>query len=172
MAAHSHFQRLKHIYSSRTSGTEEKHVAISFGRAELDASLDPAGEATVSQLPHHRLLSDVASLAAASVEKERAVSAERFSFTVHQPNYDGAVVAIAEVVLADPPRFIVQAILRGSEGELIADATGVFRPNKSTLPPDPAPDDPAPDQDEETVSPRPAAFMPIHFTPVGWVCLN
>lgn len=142
-------------------------MAISYGRAEVEASVDSTNEAIVAQLPHHRLLNDVASLAAASLEKEHVVNAEQFAVDVHEPEYEGPVVASAEVVLADPPRFIVHAVLRGREGELIADATGVFRPNKNTLPPDPAPH-----QTEGALSPRPAAFMPIHVTPVGWICLN
>jgi len=56
------------------------------------------------------------------------------------------------------------------EGELVAEAQGVFRPGDNDLPPAPSTDDEASDSEEST--PPPASFMPVHTTPYGVVCLN
>jgi len=167
MAVHQHFQRLKHIYTSNASESADKHVAIAYGRAMLNTRLGGAKGTVGAQRSHHRLLRDVAFLAAASLEKEHLVDAEQFVVDVHDPDYEGPVVAAAEVVLAEPPRIIVIATLRDEEGTLIADAFGLFRPSTVVLPPDPLPE-----QEDNAVPPPPAMFMPIHMTPVGLVCLN
>jgi len=173
MTANSHFQRLKNIYATTNAAPDGARVAVSYGRAELESHLHATSEdALVTRLPHHRLLSDVASLAAATVEKERFVDAEQFRAHVQNPNYEGAVVASAEVVLAEPPRSVVRAVLRSDDGAVIAEATGVFRPSPHALPSGPAsaPEDSAPDDREP--APTPAAFMPIYPTPFGLLCLN
>jgi hypothetical protein len=167
MVAQNHFQRLKHIYTS--SSPSGHRVAIGFGRAELDGAIEAgASQAVLNRMPHHRLLSDAASLAAASLEKERVVTAEQFTVDVEDPDHEGPVVATAEVVMAEPPRYVVQAELWDATGTLVAEAMGVFRPSESDLPSDPAPDvDGAADP-----TPPPASFLPVYTTPHGMLCLN
>lgn len=169
MVANQHFRRLKHIYNSSPSGPAGDEIGISYGRAEIDGTIDAVrSDAIVNRMPHHRLLSDVASLAAGSLEKERFVTAEQFTLDIANPDYQGPVVASAEVVLVEPPRYVVQAVLLSDSGELVAEATGVFRPGDDHLPPDPSPE-----EDGDAVStPPPASFMPVHTTPYGMLCLN
>jgi hypothetical protein len=169
MVAQNHFQRLKHIYTS--SSPSGGRVAISYGRAELDGRIEAvAADAVLNRMPHHRLLSDAASLAAGTLEKERVVTAEQFTVDVVDPDYEGPVAAAAEVVMAEPPHYVVQAELWSEEGELVAEALGTFRPSDDDLPADPRGED----ADEEAVAPPPppAAFMPVHTTPYGMLCLN
>jgi hypothetical protein len=171
MVANQHFQRLKHIYASDPAGPAGDRVAISYGRAELDGMIDAAQSTAVGdQLPHHRLLSDAATLAAGSLEKEHVVTAEQFAVDVVNPDYEGPVVASAEVALAEPPRTVVQAVLVDEDGELVAEAKGVFRPSENHLPPDPAPEEK--NETDDAPTPPPASFMPVHTTPYGYVCLN
>jgi len=168
MAASQHTERLKQIYVSKPSTPAGERVAISYGHAELDAEISASDEGTVrTKLPHQRLLSDVASLAAGSLEKDRFVEMEQFHFDVDEPDYTGPVVASADVVLAEPPRFVVDAILLTETGELVAEATGVFRPGDEALP-----STPLPEEADEAPVPEPASFMPVHTTPYGMLCLN
>jgi len=170
MAINEHFQRLRHIYSSKPSTPDGDRVNLSYGHAELDAWLEVTDrDAILTRLPHHRLLSDVAALAAGSVEKDRRMDAEQFTVTVEEPDHEGPVVASADVVLAEPPRYVVYAMLLSESGDLVAEATGVYRPGDKTLPPDPAPEK---GTDERSSHPEPASFMPVHTTPFGMVCLN
>jgi hypothetical protein len=170
MIAQQHFQRLKRIYtSSSASESSGQGVAISFGRAELDGVIEAATSgAVLNRMPHHRLLSDAASLAAGSLEKEHVVTAEQFTVDVVDPDYEGPVVATAEVAMAEPPRYVVEAELWTEEGALVAEAMGVFRPSENDLPS--VPD--GGDEQEPVPSPPPASFMPVHTTPYGLLCLN
>ena len=169
MVANQHFQRLKHIYtSSSESGADQ--IAISYGRAELEGTIEavPSG-AILQERAHDQLLRDAAALAAGSVEKEHVVTTEQFSVDVARTDYEGAVVASAEVELAEAPRYVVRAVLVDDDGELVAEARAVFRTGDDTLPPDPSPDA----TDAEAVpTPPPASFMPVHTTPFGMLCLN
>lgn len=169
MVSQKHFRRLKHMYFSST--TSDERVAISYGRAELDGTIEPVtSDAVLNRMPHHRLLSDVASLAAGSLEKEHAVTAEQFTVDVEDPDYAGPVVSTAEVVMAEPPRYVVQATLRGEEGDFVAEALGTFRPSENDLPS--VSDDGSEENDDSLPSPPPASFMPVHTTPYGVLCLN
>lgn len=169
MVAHEHFQRLKHIYTSDSAHADGERVAIAYGRAELDGSIDAAeADAVMNRMGHHRLLSDAASLAAGSLEKEHVVTAEQFTVDVDDPEYEGPVVASAEVVLAEPPRYVVQAVLLRETGEFVAEARGVFRPGSDPLPPDPS----SADTDDVEMGPPPASVIPVHTTPYGTICLN
>jgi len=167
---------LKRIYASGSSEPTGEQVAIAYGRAELEGTIDTLQSAVVgAEMPHHRLLSDAAALAAGSLEKERFVTAEQFSVDIVESDYEGPVVTSAEVVLAEPPRYVVQAVMVDDEGNLVAEGRGVFRPGDDHLPP-------APDSDQSGVpdvtnadagpTPPPATFMPVHTTPYGIVCLN
>jgi hypothetical protein len=170
MVARQHFQRLKHIYASGDADPAGDQLAISYGRAELQGTLDEVrARAIVEEMPHHRLLNDAAALAAGSLEKEHYVTAEQFTIDIVESDYEGPVVASAEVVMAEPPRYVVQAVLVDEDGRPVAEAQGVFRPGDNHLPPAPATDDEA---DAREASPPPAAFMPVHTTPYGVVCLN
>ncbi len=169
MVAQQHFQRLKQMYASASSNSPQQGVAISFGRAELDGTIEAvATEAVLNRMPHHRLLSDAASLAAGSLEKEHVVTAEQFTVDVTDPDHEGPVVVTAEVVMAEPPRYVVEGQLRTDDGALVAEAMGVFRPSEDDLPATPE------DGDEEELAPTPppASFMPVHTTPHGVLCLN
>ncbi len=170
MVAQEHFQRLKRMYASTDSSSpSDEGVAISYGRAEIDGRLSVVqSEVVRNRMPHHRLLSDAASLAAASLEKEHIVTAEQFTIEVTDPNYEGPVVAKAEVVMAEPPRYVVEVELLSDEDVLVAEAMGVFRPSEDHLPS--VPDGRA--DEEEATSPPPASFMPVHTTPYGVLCLN
>ena len=169
MVANQHFQRLKHIYTDTPSGAAADEIAIAYGRAELNGTVnaEPAGAIGEPTL-HRQLLSDAAALAAGSLEKEHYVTTEQFSIDVIDPEYDGAVVASAEVVMVEAPRYVVQAMMLDDEGEPVAEARGVFRASENDLPPDPSP------EKEEDTSPStpPASFAPVHTTPYGMLCLN
>jgi len=171
MVASQHFQRLKRIYTSGDAEPSGDRIAISYGRAELEGTIEGVqARAIVEEMPHHRLLSDAAALAAGSLEKEHYVTAEQFTIDIAESEYEGPVVASAEVVMAEPPRYVVRAVMVDDEGELVAEAQGVFRPGDNDLPPAPSTDDEASDSEEST--PPPASFMPVHTTPYGVVCLN
>lgn len=171
MVANQHFQRLKHIYASGDTEPSGDRIAIAYGRAELEGTLDGVqARAIVEEMPHHRLLSDAAALAAGSLEKEHYVTAEQFTIDIVASEYEGPVVTSAEVVMAEPPRYVVQATMVDDEGELVAEAQGVFRPGDNDLPPAPSTDDEAAPAKAST--PPPASFMPVHTTPYGVVCLN
>lgn len=169
MVAQQHFQRLKRMYTSASSASSEQGVAISFGRAELDGTIEAATSgAVVNRMPHHRILSDAASLAAGSLEKEHVVTADQFTVDVVDPDYDGPVVATARVAMAEPPRYVVEAELWTDEGALVAEAMGVFRPSENDLPSVSGEGD----EDAAMPTPPPASFMPVHTTPYGVLCLN
>lgn len=168
MVAQQHFQRLKRMYTSASPGSSGEDVAISFGRAELDGAIEAAkSEAVLNRMPHHRLLSDAASLAAGTLEKKHVVTAEQFTVDVTDPDFEGPVVATAEVAMAEPPRYVVEGRLWSEEGDLVAEAMGVFRPSENDLPT--VPDT---DQGDVVPTPPPASFMPVHTTPYGVLCLN
>lgn len=168
MVANEHFQRLKHMYTSASEPAGEE-IAISYGRAELEGTLGPIQSGAIhDQMPHHRLLSDAAALAAGSVEKEHFVTAEQFTFDIVDSDYEGPVVASAEVVLVEPPRFVVQVVLVNEEGALVAEAKGVYRTSDDPLPPAPSLDE----EDGSMRTPPPASFMPVYTTPYGMLCLN
>lgn len=170
MVAQKHFQRLKHMYAS--SGASGDRVAIAYGRAELDGRIETtASDAVLNRMPHHRLLSDAASLAAGTLEKEHVVTAEQFTVDVIDMDYQGPVAAAAEVVMAEPPHYVVQAELWSEDGELVAEALGTFRPGEDDLPSDVFGDDPDADT-TPAPAPPPASFMPVHTTPYGMLCLN
>ena len=169
MVAQDHFQRLKHIYTS--SSPSGGRVAISYGRAELDGTIEAvASDAVLNRMPHHRLLSDAASLAAGTLEKEHVVTAEQFTVEVIDPDFEGPVAAAAEVVMTEPPHYVVQAELWSEDGELVAEALGTFRPSEDDLPA--APSGEKRDDERGAPDPPPASFMPVHTTPYGMLCLN
>lgn len=167
MVAQQHYQRLKHLYAAASAESATGPVDISHGYAEIVGILDDTENPLVNRRSHHRLLADAASLAAGSVEKDGQLTMERFNLRLKQPGYRGPVRATAEVVLAEPPHYHVRSTLVGEDGEEIADALAFFVPNGEELPPDPAPE-----ADEDTTTPPPAPFMPIHVTRYGALCLN
>lgn len=169
MVAQQHYQRLKHLYAAAPADNVTGPVDISYGYAELVGIVEGDSSSSVSnQVPFQRLLSDASSLAAGSVEKEGLLTMDRFNLSVERPDYRGPVQATAEVVLAEPPRYHVRALLLSEEGEVVAEALALFEPSGEELPPDPAPEA----EDEGTVTPPPAPFMPAHVTPYGTLCLN
>ncbi len=172
MVANQHFQRLKHIYTSAPSDPAAENIAIAYGRAELEGRIeDIESGAIVDRMPHHRLLSDAAALAAGSLEKEHFVTTDQFSIDVVDSDYEGPVFASAEVVLVEPPRSVVEAVLVTDDGKLVAEARGVFQRSENDLPPDPEPE--ASDPDVEAIdTPPPASIMPVQSTPYGMLCLN
>jgi len=168
MVAQQHYQRLKHLYTDASSEHATGPVDISYGYAEVVGVIEEeVGRSVVTRVPHQQLLTDVASLAAGSVEKEGQLSLEHFNVSVNQPDYRGSVRASAEVVLAEPPRYHVRATLFGEDGEELAEALAFFEPSGKDLPPDPAPE-----AEAEGTAPPPAPFMPIHVTRCGSLCLN
>lgn len=168
MVANQHFQRLKHIYDADPADISTGRVAISYGYAQIDGVIeDRESGGVVNRMPQQKLLSDAASLAAGSVEKERVLTAEHFNVSVEEPAYRGTVVATAEVMVAEPPRYHVHAMLLSESGTVVAEALGVFMPSEEVLPPDPSPE-----EEEETPAPPPASFMPVYATEHGVLCLN
>jgi len=168
MVAQQHYQRLKHLYAAASADPAAGPVDISYGYAEIvDVLDDEQGDGLLNRVPHQQLLSDAASLAAGSVEKEARLTMDRFSLSVNRSDYRGPVRAHAEVVLAEPPRYHVRATLFGEEGEEIAEALAFFVPSGEELPPDPAPE-----MDADAPAPPPAPFMPVHVTRYGTLCLN
>jgi hypothetical protein len=192
MIKNEHFRRLEHIYSSELSESNTGSVSVNFGRALLNGRLTGESDSTVAgnDLPHQKLMSDAAALAAGSLEKERTVTAENFDMNVQMPDYRGDVVATARVVMAQPPKFVVQAALLTPDGDVIAEAQGVYKPSDQELPPDPHPDlestgsvsmpgrantdatPGAPTAEEPAPEPQPATFMPVFPTQMGMLCLN
>lgn len=169
MVANEHYQRLKHLYAAASEHAPGR-IDISYGYAEVDGVLEEqsSGE-LLNRMSHQRLLSDVASLAAGSVEKEGLLTLERFTLSVSRPDYRGSVLATAEVVVAEPPRYHVRAVMIDEDGEEVAEALALFEPTGEELPPDPAPEL---EDEQETPTPPPAPFMPIHATQYGILCLN
>lgn len=168
MVANEHYRRLKHLYTASVEETPRR-VDLSYGYAEIDGVVEESSSTELtSRLPHQRLLSDVAGLAASSVEKDGLLSLEHFNLSVNKPEFRGQVTAMAEVVVAEPPRYHVRATLSDAEGEFVAEAIALFEPSGEELPPDPAPEA----DEEDTPTPPPAPFMPIHVTEQGVLCLN
>lgn len=173
MVANQHFQRLKHIYTSAPSAPAAEQIAIAYGRAELEGTIEDADSgAIIDRMPHHGLLRDAAALAAGSLEKEHVVKADQFSVDVVEPGYEGSVLASAEVVLVEPPRSVVEVVLVSDDGTLVAEARGVFRRSENDLPPDPSPDNVEEAEADALATPPPASIMPVHSTPYGTFCLN
>jgi hypothetical protein len=169
MVAQQHYQRLKHLYAADPAETVTGPVEISYGFAELVGIVEGTPSTPVlNRTPHRRLLNDVASLAAGSVEKEAQLSMKRFNLSANHPEYEGPVRASAEVVLAEPPRYHVRATLFGDDGEKLAEALTFFEPSGEDLPPDPAPEE----SNEQAPAPPPAPFMPVRMTEYGVLCLN
>lgn len=180
MVKNEHFRRLEHIYASELPGSNPNRVSVSFGRALLNASLKASNSMAGDGMPHQQLLSDAAALAAGSLEKERTVSAEEFDMNILDPDYSGEVTATARVVVAQPPRFVVNVALVTNDGEVVARGQGVFKPTTDELPPDPSPDAvegsssdaPSTASGDSRQEPQPATFMPVFPTPMGILCLN
>lgn len=169
MVAQQHYQRLKHLYAADPAENATGPVEISYGYAELVGIVEGRPATPVlNRVPFQRLLSDAASLAAGSVEKEGLLTMDRFNLSVERPEYRGSVRATAEVAFAEPPRYHVRAVLRDEEGEPVAEALALFEPSGEELPPDPAPEA----DDEQAPTPPPAPFMPIYTTRYGVLCLN
>ena len=168
MVSEQHYKRLEKMYAS-ASQKEGGRVSVSYGSAELTGTIEAASEAQYARTPHHLLLSDAASLAAGSLEKERHVTAEQFQAEVVNSTYRGPVSASARVVVAQPPRYIVEAVLRDPDGTVIAAAMGVFHPTGTHLPDEP---EVSLDDVENRSTPPPATFIPLFDTPFGPVCLN
>ncbi len=194
MTKNKHFRRLEHIYASDLpSGAG--NVSVNFGRALLNAVVAEANSGPFGDegTPHQKLMSDAAALAAGSLEKERTVTAENFDVNIKMPDYTGEVVATARVVMAQPPKFVVQVALVTNDGDVVAQGQGVYKPSGEDLPPDPHPEmdsdeggalagapgrpndtaGPAtPTAEESAPEPQPASFMPVFPTPMGMMCLN
>lgn len=169
MVASEHYQRLRNLYAASPAETASGRIDIGYGHAELGGILEGnSGGKLLNRAPHHRLLTDASSLAASSVEKDGLLTLGQFNLSVSRPEYRGSVTASAEVVVAEPPRYHVRAVLLDDEGDVLAEALSFFEPSGEELPPDPAPE--AGDQDDAT--PAPAPFMPIHVTQYGVLCLN
>ncbi|PSQ95476.1 MAG: hypothetical protein BRD55_10595 [Bacteroidetes bacterium SW_9_63_38] len=169
MVDNQHFQRLKHMYSSLPSGAAADQVAISYGRVELEGTIgtQQAG-AVVERASHRWLLSDAASLAAGSLQKEHYVTTKQFTTDIVDADHKGPVVATAEVAMVEAPRYVVQAVLMSDDGDVVAEARGVFEATDDHLPessPEVVENDAAP-------TPPPASFMPVHTTPYGLLCMN
>jgi len=168
MVSEQHYKRLEKMYAS-SSQEEGDRVSVSYGSAELTGTIEDASEAQVAQTPHHQFLNGAASLAAGSLEKERHVTAEQFQADVMNSTYRGPVSASARVVVAQPPRYVVEAVLRDPDGNVVAAATGVFHPTGTHLPEDP---EVSLEDVERRSTPPPATFIPLFDTPFGPVCLN
>lgn len=172
MVRNEHFQKLERLYASSLSDLPSPNVSVAYGQAQLRGALDET-TALPTDTPYQALLNDVATLAAGSLEKQHLMTAEQFDTEVLRPNHRGSVVASARVVLAQPPRFIVEAVVETPDGDVVARARGAFRPSEHTLPavPDDADAEAVPDATPDGDLP-PASFMPIFATPYGTVCLN
>jgi hypothetical protein len=167
MVRNEHFQKLERLYASSLSDLPSPNVSVAYGQAQLRGALDKSS-ALPTGTPYQALLNDVATLAAGSLEKQQMMTSETFDTEVVKPEYRGAVVASARVVLAQPPRFIVEAVVETPEGDVVAKARGAFRPSERSLPSVPDEADAPSDHDDLP----PASFMPIFATPYGVVCLN
>lgn len=167
MVSEQHYQRLEDLYSP--SDLVTGNVAVGYGRAVLHGRLGSTApdDGVVSRMPHQTLLNDAATLAAGSLEKEKKVTAEQFDASVLDPDYDGPVVAQAQIVLTEPPAMVVEAVLQTPNEEVVATARGVFRPSGVDLPEEP----PESEADTDATLP-PASFMPVFQTEHGMLCLN
>lgn len=169
MVANEHYKRLKHLYAAAPADSATGRLTISYGYAEIGGVIEPStSDGLLNRVPHQRLLSDASSLAAGSVEKEGLLTLERINLSVSTPNYRGPVRVTAEVMVAEPPRYHVRAVMTNDEGTVVAEALALFEPSGEELPPDPTPE-----AEEGDMSTPPATpFMPIHATPHGILCLN
>ena len=179
MAEVKHYRRLEQMYRSSSTDTSEGRVSVAFGRARLDAHLEAssAPDSVATQLTHQKLLSDTAALAAGSLEKEETVKADSFSSDVQMPDYSGPVVATARVVVAQPPKIVVESVLLTPDGDVVATGRGAFEPSGEPLPEQPSGDAGAPsDTIEDPITGKsdlePATFMPVFATETGLLCLN
>lgn len=138
---------------------------VTFGRAVLDGAVAPSGD-VVQRMPHHNLLSDVATLAANSLVRDTQVTSDGFDVHVEAPDYEGPVQAVADVVLAQPDRYTVNAALRTPDGNIVAEASGGFKPSEETL------SETAPDAAPSSPAVPPAQFLAAFETPVGMASMN
>jgi hypothetical protein len=166
MVGAQHFRNLEHQYTEADEATAGDDARVTFGRAVLEGTVTSSGD-VVQRMPHHRLLSDVATLAANSLVKDAHVASDEFDVHVAVPDYEGPVQAMADVVLAQPDRYTVNAALRTPEGEVVAEASGVFEPSDESLSVE-APEETAGDL---TTLP-PAQFLSAFDTPVGMASMN
>lgn len=169
MVANEHYQRLKHLYTAAPAEQATGRIDISYGHAEIGGVIDPGSASELlNRVPHQRLLSDASALAAGSVEKEGLLTLDQFNLSVSDPHYRGPVQVTAEVMVAEPPRYHVRAVMQDDDERVVAEALSLFAPSGEELPPDPSPEV----DDDSSTSPPPAPFMPIHTTPYGVLCLN
>jgi hypothetical protein len=167
-----HFRRLEHIYASNPAEAHEMNrVAVALGRAELTSTIEEeelSPQTLASHSHYHQLLCDAAALAAGSLIEDRLVAAEEFDMQIEEPGYSGAVVVSAQVALAEPPHFHVQAQLRTPDGKLLARGFGRFAKSTRELPPDPQPDA----ESAEAPQRDPAVYASVWTSPFGVVHLN
>ncbi len=167
-----HHRRLEHLYRPshlRTPDAAAADVAVAYGKAEVRTRIARPDARTGGAAPGpvHRLLGDATALAAGSLVKDRFVAAQQFNVRLAQPDYDGPVRVVAQVLLATPPSTTVTAVAFDAEGDLVAVATGVYAPTAERLP--------ALDLDADAAAApalTPASFGAIMQTPVGPVHLN
>ncbi len=165
MVGTEHFRNLEYRYAQSDEAAGGTDAQVTFGRAVLAGTVEPSGE-MVQRMPHQNLLNDVATLAAHSLVKQATVSAEEFNAHVEDPDYAGPVRASAAVVLKKPSRIVVNAVLHTPEGQVVAEASGVFRREETEADPMEAPGTLA-----QSALP-PARFLSAFETPFGLVSLN
>ena len=168
-----HFQRLEELYTSGSSpyrtGTE---VTVSLGRAEMEAEIDAdtLGPQNLANHTHYReLLGDAAALAAGSLVEDRIVTSEQFNMRVEKAGYRGPVTVSARVMLAQPPRYHVEARLLDNEENTLAVGTGAFTPSSVELP---SGDEVEASEAEAKARPEPAVYASVWPTPFGLIHLN
>ena len=93
MVGAQHFRNLEHQYTEADEATAGDDARVTFGRAVLEGTVTSSGD-VVQRMPHHRLLSDVATLAANSLVKDAHVASDEFDVHVAVPDYEGPVQAI------------------------------------------------------------------------------
>lgn len=181
MAEVKHHRRLEQIYRSSSTDTSAGRVSVDFGRSRLDAHLEASAtpDSVTTQLTHQKLLSDAAALAAGSLEKEETVKADNFSSDVQMPDYSGPVVATGRVVVAQPPKIVVESVLLTPNGDVVATGRGAFEPSGEPLPDQPTAETASEATSDTIKDPitgeselEPATFMPIFATETGVLCLN
>ncbi len=149
------------------------NVAVALGRAEVSSTIEEeqlTPQARASHTHYHQLLCDAAALAAGSLIEDRLVAAEEFDMQVEQPGYSGPVVVSAQVALAEPPHFHVQAHLHSPGGTVLAHGFGRFVKSTVELPPDPQPE--AADAEEAPARRDPAVYASVWTSPFGVLHLN
>jgi len=166
MVGTEHFRNLEYRYSQSDDAAGGTDAQVTFGRAVLAGTVEPSGE-MVQRMPHQNLLNDVATLAAHSLVKQATVSAEEFNAHVEDPDYAGPVHASAAVVLKKPSRIVVNAVLHTPDGQVVAEASGVFRREEAAS----TETVEAPGTAAQSALP-PARFLSAFETPFGLVSLN